>query len=373
MAVPARRRLPTATRCCERGYVTTTEHAPAPPASAPDDGHGRRGVLPGLTAAVAVAVVASLVGRILPLLGAPVAAIVLGVLLSGRARKQASLRPGLTLAAGLVLQLAVVLLGAQLSLGEVAHVGVSSLPVMLGTLSACLTAAWLLGRRMGIDGDLSTLIGVGTGICGASAIAAVSPVIKARSATIAYAMPTIFLFNVAAVLLFPPLGHLLHLSQTTFGLFAGTAVNDTSSVVAAASAYGPEAANHAVVVKLTRTLMIIPICLGLSALTARRRGASNVEVSGAGGVPGRVVRLVPWFLVGFLLVASANSLGLVPAVTHAPLQGASVFLVTVALAAIGMSTDLAGLRRAGARPLLLGGMLWMIVTATSLLLQWWAG
>jgi uncharacterized membrane protein YadS len=142
-------------------------------------------VLPGLAAAVVVAVAASRIGSLLPLLGAPVAAIVLGVALSSKVRNQASLRPGLALTAGLVLQLAVVLLGSQLSLGEVAAVGLSSLPVMLGTLAACLTAAWLLGRRMGVERDLRTLIGVGTGICGASAIAAVSPVIKARSATVA--------------------------------------------------------------------------------------------------------------------------------------------------------------------------------------------
>ena len=355
--------------------MTTT--APVRQPTAHLTGRGRRSVLPGLTAAVVVAVSASAIGKLLPLLGAPVAGILLGVLLSSKARKQASLGPGIAVAAGVVLQLAVVLLGSQLSLGEVADVGLSSLPVMLGTLAACLTAAWLLGRRMGIDGDLRTLIGVGTGICGASAIAAVSPVIKARSNTIAYAMPTIFLFNVAAVLLFPPLGHLLHLSQDTFGLFAGTAVNDTSSVVAAASTYGPEAANHAVVVKLTRTLMIIPICLGLSALVARRQGGDscveNTVRWGMGGVVGRALRLVPRFLIGFLLVAAANSLGLVPAGAHPPLQGASVFLITVALAAIGMSTDIAGLRRAGARPLLLGGTLWVIVTATSLLLQWSAG
>jgi uncharacterized integral membrane protein (TIGR00698 family) len=353
--------------------MTISGQADARPTTAPVAGPGWRSVLPGLTSAVVVAVGASQIGTLLPLLGAPVAAILIGVALSSKVRNQASLRPGLTLAAGLVLQLAVVLLGSQLSLGEVADVGLSSLPVMLGTLAACLTAAWLLGRRMGVDRDLRTLIGVGTGICGASAIAAVSPVIKARSATVAYAMPTIFLFNVTAVLLFPPLGHLLHLSQATFGLFAGTAVNDTSSVVAAASTYGPEAANHAVVVKLVRTLMIIPICLGLGALAARRqRTGSCVQQSAMIAVASRL-RLVPWFLIGFLLVAAANSLGVVPAGAHDPLHGASVFLITVALAAIGMSTDVAGLRRAGARPLLLGGVLWIIVSATSLLLQWSAG
>lgn len=327
-----------------------------------------RSVLPGLAVAVVIAAVATGVGRLLPLLGGPVAGIVIGAALSGLARRRAALTPGIGFASGFVLQLAVVVLGSQLSLHQVADVGVSSLPVMLGTLAACLSAAFLLGRRLGIDADLRTLIGVGTGICGASAIAAVSPVIRARSNTIAYAVSTIFCFNIAAVLLFPPLGHLLHLSQEAFGLFAGTAVNDTSSVVAAATTYGAEAGNHAVVVKLTRTLMIIPICLALSALVARRDGGAR-----PGGGAKRVLRLVPWFLVGFLLVAATNSVGAIPAAGHVPLQHASVFLITVALSAIGLSTDVAGLRRAGPRPLLLGGGLWVVVAGTSLLLQWAAG
>lgn len=331
-------------------------------------------MLPGLVVAVAIALAATGIGRLLPVLGAPVAGIVLGVVLSGFAHRRAVLQPGIRFAAGFVLQLAVVVLGSQLSLGQVAAVGTSSLPVMLGTLAACLTAAWALGRWLGIDRDLRTLIGVGTGICGASAIAAVSPVIKARNATVAYAMATIFFFNVAAVLLFPPLGHLLHLGQDAFGLFAGTAVNDTSSVIATASVYGPEAANHAVVVKLTRTLMIIPVCLVLSALVARRGGGSaRAELTAVEGVASRALRLVPWFLVGFLLVAAANSVGLVPVAAHPPLQQGSVFLITVALSAIGLSTDVAGLRRAGARPLLLGAALWVTVASTSLLLQWAAG
>jgi uncharacterized integral membrane protein (TIGR00698 family) len=259
-----------------------------------------------------------------------------------------------------------VLLGSALSLRQVAHVGASSLPVMLGTLAVCLALAYLLGRWLGIGRDLRTLIGVGTGICGASAIAAVSPVIRARSADVAYAISTIFLFNLVAVLAFPPLGHLLGLSQHDFGLFAGTAVNDTSSVVAAASTYGSSATDYAVVVKLTRTLMIIPTCLGLAALT--RTGEHD-----GGGLLRRVTRLVPWFLVGFIVLAALNSLGWVPSATHAPLRDASVFLITLALAAIGLRTDVAGLRRAGSRPLLLGLLLWVAVASTSLVLQWAAG
>ena len=240
----------------------------------------------------------------------------------------------------------------------------SSLPVMLGTLAVCLTAAYLLGRWMGIERDLVTLIGVGTAICGASAIAATSPVIKARSATVAYAVSTIFCFNIAAVLLFP-VGSLSASEPDAFGVFAGTAVNDTSSVVAAATTYGKEAGDYAVVVKLVRTLMIIPITLVLGVLAAKRQHTD------AGEAPARrAIRLVPWFLVGFVALAAANTVGLIPAATLAPGRVTATFLITVALTAIGLGTDVAAVRRAGARPLLLGGLLWIVVAGSSLLLQW---
>lgn len=161
------------------------------------------------------------------------------------------------------------------------------------------------------------------------------------------------------------------MGQHAFGLFAGTAVNDMSSVVAAATTYGGPAANYAVVVKLARTLLIIPICLGLAAL-ARRRA---VKAAGAAGAPGtevrrvRVARLIPWFLVGFIVLAALNTAGLVPSAAHQPLSTLSVFLITVALSAIGLSTEPAKLRRAGPAPLLLGGLLWVVVSATSLAMQ----
>jgi len=337
--------------------------APLVPASAP-----------GLALALAVAAAATVAGQFVPLVGSAVPGAVIGAAIALVVKPGARLAPGLRWASTFVLQCSVVLLGAQLSLGEAARVGVSSLPVMLGTLAVCLGAAWLYGRLLGVPRDLRTLIGVGTGICGGSAIAAASPVIEAASADVAYAISTIFLFNIAAVLAFPLLGHALGLGQQSFGLFAGTAVNDTSSVVATATSYGAAATSHAVVVKLVRTLMIIPVCLGLSALTARRqRGPASTTASQASQASQvkkvNPVKLVPWFLIGFVAVAGVNSAGLIPASAHGPLQHLSVFLVAVALSAIGLSTDVAALRRAGARPLLLGALLWVTVAAASLGLQ----
>ncbi|GIF25933.1 putative integral membrane protein (TIGR00698 family) [Actinoplanes tereljensis] len=284
-------------------------------------------------------------GTLVPVLGVPVFAVVGGVLLSRVAKpRQATL----DLAKGPVLQASVVLLGAQLSLGEVASVGVGSIPVMLGTLAVCLGLAWVAGKALGVPGDLRTLIGVGTGICGASAIAAVTPAIRARSSDVAYAISTIFLFNVAAVVVFPPLGHLLGMSQEAFGLFAGTAVNDTSAVVAAATGYGPVAAEHAVVVKLVRTLMIVPVVLALGGRSGWRQLS---------------------FLGAFVLMAGLHTIGFIPAVVLPALHWLAVGCVAVALAAVGLSTDVAALRRAGPRPLLLGFVLWVSVAATSLGLQ----
>ncbi|MFJ9427468.1 YeiH family protein [Streptomyces sp. NPDC101249] len=322
--------------------------------------------VPGLAVCAVLAAAATGAGLVAPLVGAPVIGILIGTLWRVRLGISPVLLPGVARAKGFVLQLAVVLLGTQLSLTEIAQVGASSLPVMLGTLAACLGVAYLVGRRLRIGADLRTLIGVGTAICGASAIAAVSPVIKAKSNDIAYAVSTIFLFNVAAVLVFPPLGHALGMSQSDFGLFAGTAVNDTSSVVAAASSYGHEAADHAVVVKLVRSLMIIPICLALAALV-RRRETRTDPATAAGAV--NPVRLVPWFLVGFLLAAAANTAGLLPQSTHAALAHTALFFITTALVGIGLSTDITELRRTGPRPVVLGLVLWATVAATSLLLQ----
>ncbi|MFI9386811.1 YeiH family protein [Kutzneria sp. NPDC052558] len=322
--------------------------------------------LPGLAITVAVAAAATGLGLLAPVIGGPVFAIVLGVLAATviKPLRSATLTPGYTLASKGVLQLSIVVLGTGLSLQQVVHVGVSSLPVMLGTLAVALGGAWLLGRWLKIGSDTRTLIGVGTGICGASAIAATTAVIKPKDTEVAYAIGTIFTFNIAAVLLFPPLGHLLGLSPHAFGLWAGTAVNDTSSVVAAAYSYGADAGPYAIVVKLTRSLMIIPIVIALALLKARRDSAN-----GHGEVHLPWHRIVPLFLIGFVVAAATDTAGLIPDSWHPALSALGTFLITTALAGIGLSLRFADMRKAGARPLLLGGLLWIAVAASSLGIQ----
>jgi uncharacterized integral membrane protein (TIGR00698 family) len=185
-------------------------------------------------------------------------------------RPSTRLGPGIAFSSKKVLQSAVVLLGSGLSIGQVLSTESRSLPVLLGTALAALGMAWLAGRLFGLGGDVTTLVGIGTAICGASAIAATNAVIDADDTDVSYAIATIFTFNVVAVLCYPVLGHVFGLSEHAFGLWAGTAINDLSSVVAASTVYGHVAASYGVIVKLTRALAIIPICLGLA-------------LSGAGG------------------------------------------------------------------------------------------
>ena len=318
-------------------------------------------LLPGLLACIAVAIVATVLGMRLPVVGGAVFAIAIGLLIglvvAALRAPSAAMKPGIAFSTKFLLQASIVLLGANLSIGRVIASGARSMPVTIVTLVVVLVAAYVVGRLLGIDRDLRRLLGVGTGICGGSAIAAVSSAIEADGADIAYAMSTIFLFNVIAVLTFPWLGHLMHLSQHAFGLWAGTAINDTSSVVAAGYAYGHDAGDEAVIVKLTRTLLIIPL-VGFYAY--RRIAAAR----GSGAVDWWSV--LPWFVLFFVAAAAINGFGLIPEAAHAPLQTLALFCITVALAGVGLSADYAKMRSAGLRPLLLGFILWVTIAFSSL-------
>jgi uncharacterized integral membrane protein (TIGR00698 family) len=312
----------------------------------------------GFLLALAVAIVATGLGRLAPIVGAPVFAIVIGAVIASVRTPAAALRPGIAFASKQLLQWSIVLLGAHLSLSEIVQGGAQSLPVMLGTLVIVLVLAYFVGRALGLDHDIRRLVGIGTAICGGSAIAAVASVIEADQADIAYSLGVVFLFNVVAVLIFPALGHLMQLSQHAFGLWAGTAINDTSSVVAAAFAYGRDAGNDAVIVKLTRTTLIIPIVLfyGWRKIQQARDGAQAINWRA----------IIPWFIVWFLVAAAINSFGLIPAVLQSPLQEVALFSITVALAGVGLGTDIQRIRAAGVRPLVLGAILWVAIAVSSL-------
>lgn len=337
-----------------------------------------REALPGLVVAVVVAVVATPLGSLVPVIGGPVFGILLGIVLATVLRPGARLRPGLGVAAKPVLQLSIVLLGATLSLQQVATVGLGSLPVMLGTLAVALLGAWVLGRLLDVRGDAQLLIGIGTGICGASAIAATTAVIKPKEHQVAYAIGTIFTFNIIAVLVFPAIGHALGMDGHSFGLWSGTAINDTSSVVAAAFSFGDGAGPYSVVVKLTRTLTLIPIVVVLAIWRARRDARSAGTSLSAHEAEAEIAtgwrslpwsKIVPLFLVGFIVASALDTVGVIPVSWHGGLSDAGTFLITVALAGIGLSMRLSDMRQAGVRPLLLGAALWVLVALSSLGLQ----
>ncbi len=316
-------------------------------------------LLPGLLLAVALAVPAWLLGKAVPLIGGPVFAILFGILLAGWQRP-AAFEAGLRFSAKKVLQASIVLLGFEMNLYSVVAVGAQSLLIMLFTLSAAFLTAWLVGRLLELRGNTSILIGVGTAICGGSAIAATAPVIGASDKEVAYSISTIFLFNIAAVFIFPFTGHLLGLSDAGFGMWAGTAINDTSSVVAAGYSYSDAAGSYATIVKLTRTLMIIPVTLALAIYTARRQNAKGTF---------NLVKIFPLFVLGFLGASLISTSGVLPTALCLLLAQAGKFCIALAMAAIGLNTHLRQLVHNGVAPLFLGLACWAAVAVVSLLTQ----
>jgi uncharacterized integral membrane protein (TIGR00698 family) len=318
--------------------------------------------LPGLLLAVLIALVALGLGRVAPLIGGPVFGIVLGIVVRNTISPGGTYTPGIQFAGKQVLQWSIIALGFGLSLNQVAKTGLESLSVTLVTMTVAFLTAWALGRMLGVHDKLKILIGVGTAICGGSAIAAVTPIIKPDDHDTAFAISTIFLFNLVAVLLFPLLGHLLHLSDLGFGLWAGTAINDTSSVVAAGYSFSKEAGDYATIVKLTRATLIIPVCLVLAFATAwkqKKQGASDFSLR----------RIFPWFILWFLVASAVRTMGLVPVAIQPALHMAAEFLIIVALTAIGLSANLRRMASTGARPILLGLGVWAAVSVSSLLVQ----
>ena len=324
---------------------------------------------PGLALTLGLALAATILARLVPLAGAAVLAIALGVAFRLRFGLPSRARPGVRASSKHVLQLAIVLLGSGMSLSQVWTTGAHSLLVLLGTLIGGMAFILWLGPRLGVDPTLTRLIGAGTGICGASAIGAVAPILGATEGEIAYAISTIFLFNIAGVLLFPPLGHLLGLSQQGFGLWAGTAINDTSSVTAAGYAFGTTAGAYAVVVKLTRTVMIVPVSLFFAVRVARERRGAVDPTSHASPEPAPPARVgPPPFILFFLLASALHTFGLLGPLGSA-LPPIGTFLIAVALAGVGLSADLSAMIRTGWRPLALGLLGWICVGGLSLLLQ----
>lgn len=326
----------------------------------------RRGL--GLLLCIGIAGLAEIGGSFAPLIGAPLFAIAIGVVVANAVPamvQQKSLRISET--SKLCLKSGIVLLGASLDLSDIVRTGLGSLPLLGVTMASGLVCALWLGRSMGIDWRMRCLIGIGTTICGASAIAALAPVIRAKAEDIAYSVTVVFFFNMVAVFTFPALGHLLGLSDNGFGVWAGTAVNDTSAVVAAGFAYSQVAGTTATIVKLTRTTLIIPLVLGFGlALPFLVKDEGNPSQS----LAKRVYAAVPTFIILFVLAAAANTIGLIG--SHAQeVQTLGRLVMVVALAAVGLQGHWRAFVGAGSRPLVLGLATWFVVAISSLAVQTW--
>lgn len=324
---------------------------------------------PGILACLCIAVPAWFLGRTFEVVGGPVFAILLGMVMALFWKEQGRARAGITFTSKKILQLAVVLLGFGMNLSSVAKVGAQSLPIILSTITTSLVAAFVLHKLLHMDAKISTLIGVGSSICGGSAIAATAPVIGADDEEIAQSISVIFLFNVLAALTFPTLGGMLGLSNEGFGLFAGTAVNDTSSVTAAAAAWdgihGSNTLDTAAIVKMTRTLAIIPITLVLAFLRTRQEEKS---VRGT-GVTVSLKEIFPWFVLFFVLASVVTTLLPLPAAVTGFLKSASKFFIVMAMAAIGLNTDVVKLVRTGGKPIFMGFCCWVAIACVNLGVQ----
>ena len=324
---------------------------------------------PGILTCLCIAVPAWCLGRTLEVVGGPVFAILFGMVIALFWKEQGWARAGVTFTSKKILQLAVVLLGFGMNLSSVAKVGAQSLPIILSTITTSLVAAFVLHKLLHMDAKISTLIGVGSSICGGSAIAATAPVIGADDEEIAQSISVIFLFNVLAALAFPTLGGMLGLSNEGFGLFAGTAINDTSSVTAAAAAWdgihGSNTLDTAAIVKMTRTLAIIPITLVLALLRTRQE-----EKSAQGtGVTVSLKKIFPWFVLFFVLASVVTTLLPLPAAVTGFLKSASKFFIVMAMAAIGLNTDVVKLVRTGGKPIFMGFCCWVAIACVSLGVQ----
>lgn len=317
--------------------------------------------LPGVAIAALIAIPAWLLGGRFPIIGSPVLGILFGMLLAFWKRPPV-LETGITYTSKKLLQYSIILLGFGMNLFQVFQVGGQTLVFMVFTLAATFLAAFLFGRLLKIDSNTNVLIGVGTAICGGSAIAATAPVIRAKEEEVARAISTIFLFNVIAAFLFPALGHALGMSDAQFGLWAGTAVNDTSSVVAAGYTFSNAAGDLAVIVKLTRTLMIIPVTLVLAFYTSKKQ-------AGQGEGSYQLSKIFPWFVLLFVVASVMNTFLPLPPQVSTALTGAGKFMIVMAMAAIGLNTNLVRLVKSGWKPILLGFGCWAVLSMASLAVQ----
>lgn len=323
----------------------------------------------GLAICFSVAAVSVLAERLIPgdLLGASIIALFLGTIINSFFHPK-WITPALKFTSKRVLKIAIILLGASLSVKTVMSVGKMTFFVMVFTFLMCFGGGYFVRKLFGLNWKLSNLISAGTGICGGSAVAAIAPVIEADDKDVAFAMSSTFIFDMVMVALYPIMGKALGLSDIAYGIWAGTSVNDTASVVASGYAFSEMAGDFATMVKLTRTLAIIPTVLVFAFISTRIKQKELKKTEGGKRV--NIIKIIPWFIGGFLLLAVLNSVGFIPAAVSGVMKSTSKFLMVTALAAIGLNTSLADFKKAGLKPMFYGVTIDTLVTATALVVIW---
>ena len=330
--------------------------------------------LSGITLSVIIAAVAVFIENLLPihLIGGAVIAMFIGMIVNHFIGKNSFFASGIKFTSKQILKFAIILLGLSLNINTILHVGKMSLVVMIFTLATCFGGGYFIGKALGLNWKLSNLISAGTGICGGSAIAAIAPTIDADDSDVAYAMSATFLFDMAMIVLFPIMGRAIGMSAEAFGIWAGTAVNDTSSVVATGYAFSEAAGDFATMVKLTRTLSIIPtvltfalIQMSLKRKEAIKSGENKKEIK----TNFSFTKIFPWFILGFLAMSIVASIFTIPAEIVATTKSVSKFLMVCALAAIGLNTSFKDMKKSGIKPMIHGFIISALVVIVALVVE----
>ena len=330
----------------------------------------------GIIICLTIAIPSWILGRVFPVIGGAIIAIIAGMIITMFWNDKGKAGAGIKWTSKVILQTAVVLLGFGMNLGIIFETGKQSLPIIICTITTSLIIAWVMKKVLKVPANTSVLIGVGSSICGGSAIAATAPVIDADDDEIAQSIAVIFFFNVLAAIFFPILGKALGFDTVhgdAFGIFAGTAINDTSSVTAAASTWdsmwnlGSETLNKAVMVKLTRTLAIIPITLGLS-LIRSKKSAKDGKKSTSFSLKQSFPMFILYFVIAAIVTTVCAHIGISVEVFQ-PVKELSKFMIIMAMAAIGLNSNVVQLIKTGGKPIIVGTSCWCGITIVSLIMQ----
>ncbi len=321
-------------------------------------------IIPGLILTTLLAIISyalTNIGIISSLhLSSLIIAILLGMLIGNLVNLPDKIQAGLTFSAKTVLRLAIILLGFKLSLAQVAQVGSKGLLVVIMVTFATLLFAMLIGRKLGLNRNLSVLVGTGTAICGASAIAAVAPIVKADEEDTAFAIALITIFGTISIFLFPLIQQLLSLPDLIYAIWAGSSIHEVAQVVAAGFAVGETTGQFATIVKLSRVVLIIPVVIILGFLEVRNGDKKETNLS----------QIMPWFVLGFLITIIINSLNILPVIMVDYIVTLDGFLLTVAMAGMGLNTNFRNMRKVGRQALNAGFLVTLFISIFGLAASW---